>query len=121
MPKILVVDDDQTVTQLLEALLVMEGHEPATLNDSTKALEEIKRFHPELILMDLMMPDLNGFELCELLHRDPEYTGIPIMVVSALDDPASREKAELAGARDYITKPFNIDLMLQKIKELTSP
>lgn len=98
----------------------MEGHQPATLNDSTKALDEIRTFHPDLILMDLMMPDLNGFQLCELLHQDPEYAGIPVMVVSALDDPASREKALQSGARDYITKPFDVDFMLQKIKELTS-
>jgi CheY-like chemotaxis protein len=118
VPKILVVDDDLTVTQLLEALLNMEGHEPATLNDSTKALELVKTFHPDLILMDLMMPDLNGYELCELLHQNPEYASIPVVVVSALDDQTSREKALQAGARDYITKPFDVEFLLQKIKEL---
>lgn len=120
MPKILVVDDDLTVTQLLEALLTMEGHEPAALNDSTKAMDMIKTFHPDMILLDLMMPDLNGFDLCEILRQDPEYAGIPVMVVSALDDPASREKALQCGAMDYITKPFDVDFLLRKIKELTS-
>lgn len=120
MLKILVVDDDLTVTQLLEALLTMEGHQSATLNDSTKVLELMKTFHPDLILLDLMMPDLNGFELCELLRQDPGYADIPVMVVSALDDPASREKALRSGAKDYITKPFDVDFLLQKIKEATS-
>jgi len=120
VPKILVVDDDLTVTQLLEALLTMEGHLSATLNDSTKALELVKTFHPDLILLDLMMPDLNGYELCQLLRQNPEYAGIPVMVVSALDDPASRERAARAGARDYITKPFDVDFLLEKIKQFTA-
>jgi two-component system sensor histidine kinase ChiS len=116
----MVVDDDLTVTQLLEALLTMEGHQSATLNDSTKALELVKTFQPDLILLDLMMPDLNGYELCELLRQNTDYAGIPVMVVSALDDPVSREKAMQAGARDYITKPFDVDFLLKKIKEFTS-
>jgi twitching motility two-component system response regulator PilG len=118
--KILVVDDDLTVTQLLEALLTMEGHQPATLNDSTKALDLVESFHPDLILLDLMMPELNGYELCGLLRQNPEYTGIPVMVVSALDDPASRERAARAGAKDYITKPFDVDFLLQRIKQFTT-
>ncbi len=120
MPKILVVDDDLTVTQLLEALLTMEGHQSATLNDSTKAMELVKTFHPDVILLDLMMPELNGYELCELLRQDPQDANIPVVVVSALDDQASRERALQAGARDYITKPFDVDFLLQKIKELTN-
>ena len=120
MSKILVVDDDLTVTQLLEALLTMEGHQPAALNDSTKAMDLVESFHPDLILLDLMMPELNGYELCDLLRQNPEYTGIPVMVVSALDDPASRERAARAGAKDYITKPFDVDFLLQRIKQFTT-
>jgi CheY-like chemotaxis protein len=118
--KILVVDDDITVTQLLKMLLSMAGHQPTTVNDSTETLELANQLHPDLITLDLMMPGLTGFELCELLHQDPRFTHIPILIISARDDTASMEKAYQAGASGYITKPFGIDTLIEKIKELTN-
>jgi DNA-binding response OmpR family regulator len=119
VPKILIVDDDVTITQLMKALLTMEGHQPTTLNDSTKSLEVTDAFCPDLITLDLMMPGLTGFELCELLHQDSRFTHIPILIVSARDDPESKQKAMKCGAREYITKPFGVDTLTQKVKELT--
>jgi CheY-like chemotaxis protein len=121
MPRILIVDDDVTITDLMKMLVSMEGHQPTTVNDSTKVLEVADSVHPDLITLDLMMPGLTGFELCELLHKDPRFTAIPIVIVSAKDDLASKEKAFQAGAKDYITKPFGVDDFIQKIKELTTP
>ena len=118
MSKIMIIDDDLTVTQLLTALLTMEGHESITVNDSTQALGLASTFNPDLIVLDLMMPGLNGFDLCRLLHQDPRFENIPVLVVSALEDPNSKRRAAEAGARDYLTKPFNIDDFLQKIIEL---
>jgi DNA-binding response OmpR family regulator len=118
--KILVVDDDVTVTQLLKMLLSMEGHQPAILNDSTKVLEMLNTLDPDLITLDLMMPDLSGFDLCEILHQDPKFTNIPVLIISARDDQESMERAYQAGAKGYITKPFGIDTLNQKIKELTN-
>jgi two-component system cell cycle response regulator len=118
--KILVVDDDVTVTQLLKMLLSMEGHQPTTLNDSIATLEMADQLHPDLITLDLMMPGLTGFELCELLHNDPRFSDIPLLIISARDDPESMDKAYKSGARGYITKPFGIDTLIQKIKELTN-
>ena len=120
MLKILVVDDDVTVTQLLQVLLKMEGHQATPLNDSTATLTMVEKLNPDLILLDLMMPGLTGFEICELLRQNPKYSEIPVMIVSALDDRESREKALNAGAKDYMTKPFNVDTLTQKIKELTN-
>ena len=120
MPKILIVDDDTTITELMKALMTMEGHQPTIVNDSTKALDVASSVNPDLITLDLMMPGLSGFELCELLHHDPRFTSTPIMIVSAKDDAASKERARQVGAREYVTKPFSIDDLLQKIKELTS-
>jgi CheY-like chemotaxis protein len=120
MPKILIVDDDVTITDLMKMLVSMEGHQPTTVNDSTKAIEVADTVHPDLITLDLMMPGLTGFELCELMHNDPRFSAIPIVIVSAKDDPASMEKAFQAGAKDYITKPFGVDDFIKKIKELTS-
>jgi DNA-binding response OmpR family regulator len=121
MPKILIVDDDVSITELMKALVKMEGHTPITVNDSTKALEAANSVNPDLITLDLMMPGLTGFDLCELLHHDPKFANTPIIIVSARDDAESKEKALQAGASDYITKPFGVDNFLEKIKELTAP
>jgi CheY-like chemotaxis protein len=118
--KILVVDDDVTVTQLLKMLLTMEGHQPTTINDSNDTLGVADQLQPDLITLDLMMPGLTGFELCELLHNDPRFKHIPILIISARDDAESMDRAYQAGARGYITKPFGVDTLTQKIKELTS-
>jgi DNA-binding response OmpR family regulator len=121
MPKILIVDDDVTITELMKALVKMDGHEPTTVNDSLKAMEVAESVHPDLITLDLMMPGLTGFELCELLHNDPKFSNIPIVIVSARDDTESKQKAIEAGAMAYITKPFGVDDFIGKIKELTGP
>ena len=119
MPKILIVDDDVTITELMKALVSMEGHQPTTVNDSLQAVDVAKSVEPDLITLDLMMPGLTGFELCKILHEDPHFEKIPIMIISAKDDPESKEKAFAAGAMDYITKPFGVDQFINKIKELT--
>jgi DNA-binding response OmpR family regulator len=121
VPKILIIDDDVTITELLKTLVKMEGHTPTTVNDSTKAIEIASSVHPDLITLDLMMPVITGFELCELMHQDPKFADIPILIVSARDDPESKERAMRAGAKDYIIKPFGADELMQKIKELTRP
>lgn len=120
MPKILIVDDDVTITNLMQMLVSMEGHQPTTVNDSLKAMEAARSVDPDLITLDLMMPDLTGFELCELLRNDPKFAKIPIVIVSAKDDSESKEKAKRVGATDYITKPFGMDEFIGKIKALTS-
>ena len=116
MPKILIVDDDVTITELMKALATMDGHEPTTVNDSLQAMEIAKSVQPDLITLDLMMPGLTGFELCKLLHDDPKFSNTPIIIVSAKDDPESKEQAKQAGAKDYLTKPFGMDDFLNKIK-----
>ncbi len=120
MPKILIVDDDVTITELMKALVTMEGHQPTTVNDSLQAMEIANSVNPDLITLDLMMPGLTGFELCQILHDDPKFTNTPIVIISAKDDPESKEKALRAGAKDYITKPFGVDDFINKIKELTT-
>ena len=118
MPKILIVDDDVTITDLMKMLVTMNGHQPITVNDSMQAIEVARSVNPDLITLDLMMPGLTGFELCELLHEDPKFSNTPIIIISAKDDPESKERAIKAGAKDYITKPFGVDNLLNRIKSL---
>ena len=120
MPKILVVDDDVTMTSLMQALLMMEGHQTTTVNDSTTAVDVAATVNPDVITLDLMMPGLTGFQLCEMLHQDPRFANIPIMIVSARDDQESKAKAKAVGATDYLTKPFGVDVLLEKIRQLTT-
>lgn len=120
MSKILVVDDDVSITELMKLLLEMEGHEPTLVNDSLKAVEIAKSVQPDLITLDLMMPGLTGYELCEIMSKDPELSNTPIVIISAKDDQASKDKAFNAGAKSYITKPFGTDEFLEALLSLVS-
>ncbi|WKZ38866.1 MAG: response regulator transcription factor [Anaerolineales bacterium] len=118
MTKILIVDDDHLVTTLLEKLLAIEGYETVTLNESSLAVETARLVKPDLFLIDLMMPQPDGFRLTRMLREVSEFTSTPIIIVTALDDSDSRAVAFGAGASDYITKPFHPDELSERIKEL---
>ena len=118
MSKIMIVDDDVQATTLLEKILSVEGYESITVNDSSKAVQIAKSTNPDLFLLDLMMPDPDGFKLCRMLRLDPYFSKTPIIIITALDDNDSRVVAYGAGANDYLTKPFHIDELSQRIRTL---
>jgi CheY-like chemotaxis protein len=118
MAKILIVDDDEQATKLLERVLAIKGHEATSLNDSAETIQVVNSAAPDLILLDLMMPEPNGFEVCKMLRADPKYARIPIVIITAMDDSSSKENAYAAGANDYLTKPFRIDALAQAIDDL---
>jgi DNA-binding response OmpR family regulator len=117
MTKIMVVDDDKDATALFEEVLKAEGYEPITLNDSAAAIAVAKREMPDLFLLDLMMPEPDGFKLCRMLRKEPEFRFTPIIIVTALNDTDSRIVAIGAGANDYLTKPFRLDELYTSIRE----
>ena len=114
----MIVDDDIQATTLLEKILSVEGYEPITVNESWKAVQVARSANPDLFLLDLMMPDPDGFKLCRILRSDPFFSRTPIIIITALDDSDSRVVAFGAGANDYLTKPFHIDELSQRIKTL---
>lgn len=118
MPRIMIVDDDMEATNILESLLKLEGYEPISVNDSTIATRKASFTHPDLFLLDLMMPEIDGFKLCRLLRANPEFAYTPIIIITALGDDDSRIVAYGAGANDYITKPYHPRELALKIKEL---
>jgi CheY-like chemotaxis protein len=118
MAKILIVDDDEQATTLLERVLAIKGHEATSLNDSAETIQVVSSSTPDLILLDLMMPEPNGFEVCKMLRADPKFAKLPIVIITAMDDNASKENAYAAGANDYLTKPFRIDALAQAIDDL---
>lgn len=115
MTKILMVDDDKLVTDLLEKLLKADGYQTVTVNDSSQAIEVAKTENPDLVLLDLMMPQPDGFRVCRMLREIPQFKKLPIIIVTALDDSDSRAVAFGAGANDYLTKPFHPDELSEKI------
>jgi DNA-binding response OmpR family regulator len=118
MTKIMIVDDDTQVTVLLGKLLTMEGYQITAVNESSQAHEMAISVKPDLFLLDLMMPDPDGFKLCRILRADPHFLFTPIIIVTALDDNDSRVVAFGAGANDYITKPFHGSELMERIKKL---
>lgn len=119
MTKIMIVDDDTQVTLLLGKLLTMEGYQITAENDSSKAHEVALTVKPDLFLLDLMMPDPDGFKLCRILRADPHFIFTPIIIVTALDDSDSRVVAFGAGANDFITKPFHTSDLVERIRKFT--
>lgn len=96
----------------------MAGFDATAENESTKALEQAYATRPDLILLDLMMPAPDGFQLCRMFRADPNFLRTPIIIVTALNDEDSRIVALGAGANDYLTKPFHIKELKQKISTL---
>jgi DNA-binding response OmpR family regulator len=123
MPKIMVVDDNEEFTTLYKEYLRMAGFDAVAENESSRAMERAHAIRPDLILLDLMMPEPDGFQLCRMFRADPVLARTPIIIVTALNDEDSRIVAFGAGANDYLTKPFHIeelkrriDLLLEKLK-----
>jgi DNA-binding response OmpR family regulator len=116
MSKIMIVDDDTGATSLLDRLMTMEGHTPTVVNESRLAMGVAQIVKPDLFILDLMMPEPTGFQLCRMLRNNESFEDTPIIILTALDDNDSKIVAFGAGASDYITKPFRVDEFLQKVR-----
>ena len=117
MPKIIVVDDDKTATSLFEQVLLMYRYEAVIINESARAIEIASSENPDLIILDLMMPDPDGFKLCRMLRAHPNFKRTPIIIITALNDLDSKLVAMGAGASDYLVKPFHIDQLFTMIQK----
>ncbi|NWG07214.1 MAG: response regulator [Chloroflexi bacterium] len=117
MTRVLIVDDDKGATALIETVIVSAGYEPVVVNESAKAMDVAKRINPDLILLDLMMPQPTGFQLCRMFRATPGFKFVPIIIITALDDTDSKLVAFGAGANDYLTKPFHVSDLMEKMKE----
>ncbi len=115
-PVILVVDDEERNLRLLESILVQRDYAIVVARNGAEALEEARKMAPEVILLDVMMPVMDGFETCRRLKADAETTSIPVLLVTALDSKPDRLKGIEAGATDFITKPIDFDYLLLKVR-----
>ncbi len=116
--KILVVDDSKTELMFLTDLLVKNGFTVKTAENAEDAFRRLAEDRPELILMDVVMPGQNGFQLTRAIGRDPLYATIPIMMCTSKSQETDRVWGMRQGARDYITKPVNANELMAKIKAL---
>lgn len=115
---ILAVDDEPALTELVAYHLGRAGHQVTIAANGWEALDAIKRQRPDVILLDLMLPDLDGFGVCEILRRDPLTATIPIIIVSAWASHDSRHLGLELGALDYITKPFSPQELVARVNRL---
>ena len=118
MAKIMVIDDDEDFTNLYKTSLRMSGFDATAVNQSTAAIEMAYLVQPDIFVIDLMMPELDGFQLCRLLRTDPLFRNTPIIIITALADEDSKIVAMGAGANDYLAKPFHIDALKSRINAL---
>jgi len=117
--RVLVVDDNaQNLELLVEYLQSMGGLQTATATDGLEALEVVRVFQPDLIVLDIMMPRMSGFEVCQKLKADPETRDIPILMVTALNEMGDIERAVEAGTDDFLSKPVNRLELLTRVRTL---
>jgi DNA-binding response OmpR family regulator len=118
--KILVVEDDLDLIELLKFNLIQAGFSVTAATDGWEALKKARSLLPDLILLDLMLPELDGFAVCEILRRDTSTAAIPIMILTAVSGQLARLAGIEAGARDYLTKPFSPKQLVQRIQTVLS-
>jgi len=118
--RILIVDDDAAVRDSLFQILTTSDYLVTMAVDGFDAGIKVSEFKPELILMDLVMPGMDGVEACRRIKDNPDTSGIKVLMITGFDTPENREKAKQAGADGYLLKPIGMDVLLEKVKDLLS-
>jgi len=118
--KVLVVDDDPEIVTFLSTLLELEGIESSVATSAAAALEQLAQMRPDLVLLDIAMPDRDGIDLCKELKRDPRTAEVPVFVVSARPGKDVVERALAAGAEEFIRKPFENAELITRIRDRLS-
>ncbi|HET9443999.1 MAG TPA: response regulator [Acidimicrobiales bacterium] len=117
-PKVLLVDDDPVILKLLQVNFDLEGYTVLMANDGVEGLEMARSERPDIILLDIMMPRMDGLEVTRTLKRDAATRGIPIILLSARAQAFDIQEGKGVGADDYLTKPFDPLELLDRVKEL---
>ncbi len=118
--KILVVDDEPTIVRLMEFILARQGHEMIVAVNGEEALQKIKTHQPDLVLLDIMMPRIDGYEVAQRVRADPQTAGLPIIMLSAKAQDEDIRRGVEVGVDEYVTKPFTPDHLVQVVSEYLS-
>jgi len=118
MKKILIADDRRQVVELVRVSLEGEDYEIVGASNGKEALKRARLERPDLILLDVVMPKMDGFEVCRQLKKDPQTQEIPIIMLTAKGQEVDKEKARQLGASGYVTKPFSPSALLTRVEEI---
>lgn len=118
MPRILVIDDDNAISELVSVNLEMAGYDVSQATDGEKGRAMAIQMQPDLILLDLMLPKVDGFTVCQRLRRDERTADIPVLMLTALGQTQDKVEGFNAGADDYLTKPFEVEELLARVRAL---
>ena len=119
--EIVVADDSETILSLIVFALTREGFEPATAVDGAGALEQIRKHRPKLLILDAMMPNGDGYDVCRALNEDPTIERPYVIMLSAAAQDSHRRRALEAGVDEYITKPFSTSALRTRVREILRP
>ncbi len=119
MPKkILLADDSITIQKVVELTFSEGDYQVFSVGNGTLALNKIQEVRPDIALLDVIMPEANGYEVCERVKRNPETSWIPVLLLTGTFEPFDRKRAEAAGANGHLTKPFESQMLISKVEEL---
>ncbi len=116
LPKILIADDDPQGLELLEAYFTGAEYDLQTAADGEETLRKVKEWQPDLILLDVMMPKISGFEVCKRIKSNPATNDIVVLMITALDQPSDIDRAVDVGTNDFLTKPINKTELLLRVR-----
>ena len=116
--RVLIVDDEPVNQELLEAFLIGCDYDLDFAADGAEALEKVKSFEPDLVLLDVMMPKMSGFEVCEQIKKDAQTAGTMVLMVTALGELGDVERAVKVGCDDYLSKPVNKAELLKRVENM---
>jgi DNA-binding response OmpR family regulator len=120
MARMLVIEDDRALTHVMRQILEARGHEVLAADDGSRGLATAQRQSPDAIILDLMMPFMDGFAVLEALQEDERTTGVPVMVLSAIQTESVEQRCYGLGAKQYFRKPFDADIFVGALEELAS-
>ena len=118
MPKILIAEDERDIRDLINFTLKFSGYEVVQAANGEEAVAAAREHHPDLIMMDVRMPKMTGYEACRLIKADPELRAIPVVFLSAKGQDSEVQTGLEVGATDYILKPFAPEQLLQRVSEI---
>ncbi len=119
--RVLVIDDSETIRRSAEIFLRLTGLDVLLATDGFDALAKISDFNPDLILVDIMMPKLDGYQLCQIVKQHPLHTNTPVIMLSSKDGVFDRARGRIAGSDQYLTKPFTRDGLLNAVNAQLKP
>lgn len=117
--KVMVIDDSKTIRRTAETLLVGKGCTVLTANDGFEAMAKIADHQPHIIFVDIMMPRLDGYQVCALIKNNPRYRSIPVVMLSSKDGLFDRARGRIVGSDQYLTKPFTREELINAVSEHT--